>query len=378
MCRGAEGGGAGRVLQSSLAGACLKTRGRQGARDSCGPLVPPPAGRRLAQLQAAAMTAAVSIGVLLPRYNRLGRPEENYWQTMAGVTDQRWGSDYVTGAGVIKVGGAGSPRGGADPGLAAVRPADACQRSAGTRGASAPRPAPCDEACAPARRALPPWLHACAPAPGRPLPQYFWLANYLEDAAYHLVRAPGSREGGRGGGAWAGLNPQMHDCMASARGCHACSPAPARPPATRRLCRALPCPCPTPSGLPGRRGPAAAGQRHLPHRLPGPAPRQPQGLLLHGAAGCLSFLLSFHLSFHCVMGGPAAATRPAPCAWGPPASRSACTPARGRRAAAWPGLPCGTHRSAAALHPPTCMQVVLNLADITYPDPQDALAYNIG
>lgn len=37
------------------------------------------------------------------RYNRLGRPEENHWQTMAGLIDQRWGTDYLTGAGVIKV-----------------------------------------------------------------------------------------------------------------------------------------------------------------------------------------------------------------------------------------------------------------------------------
>lgn len=37
------------------------------------------------------------------RYNRLGRPEENYWQTMAGLVDQRWGAEPLTGAAVIKV-----------------------------------------------------------------------------------------------------------------------------------------------------------------------------------------------------------------------------------------------------------------------------------
>lgn len=36
------------------------------------------------------------------RYNRLGRPEENYWQTMAGLVDQRWGAEPLTGAAVIK------------------------------------------------------------------------------------------------------------------------------------------------------------------------------------------------------------------------------------------------------------------------------------
>jgi len=37
------------------------------------------------------------------RYNRIGRPEQNYWETMAWLIDQRWGYDSLSAAAVIKV-----------------------------------------------------------------------------------------------------------------------------------------------------------------------------------------------------------------------------------------------------------------------------------